>query len=235
MSSITIYDIAKEAGVSVATVSRVLNSTAPVKASTKARIMSIIAKHQFQPNALARSLFKKETGIIAIILPDITNPFFPEVFWGAENEAREKGYTLFLCDTAGDYSRESQYLNILWEKRVDGIIFMGGRINLANCPPNLAQEIMDMSKNIPIVLVNGNIPNASIHRIYTDEALGAELATQHLIDLGHREIAFLGGRKEMTTTLSKVKAFRKSWRRIKSLSGPIGYYLVTFRLQQARS
>ena len=91
MSSITIYDIAKEAGVSVATVSRVLNSTAPVKASTKARIMSIIAKHQFQPNALARSLFKKETGIIAIILPDITNPFFPEVFWGAENEARERG------------------------------------------------------------------------------------------------------------------------------------------------
>lgn len=209
MSSITIYDIAKEAGVSVATVSRVLNSTAPVKASTKARIMSIIAKHQFQPNALARSLIKKETGIIAIILPDITNPFFPEVFWGAENEAREKGYTLFLCDTAGDYSRESQYLNILWEQRVDGIIFMGGRINLANCPPNLAQEIMDMSKNIPVVLVNGNIPNASIHRIYTDEALGAELATQHLIDLGHREIAFLGGRKEMTTTLSKVKAFRK--------------------------
>lgn len=63
--------------------------------------MSIIEKHQFQPNAQARSLIKKETGTIAIILPDITNPFFPEVFWGAENEARGLGYTFFLCNTAG--------------------------------------------------------------------------------------------------------------------------------------
>lgn len=101
MTPITIYDIAKEANVSVATVSRVLNDTAPVRASTREKIMSIIEKHQFQPNAQARSLIKKETGTIAIILPDITNPFFPEVFWGAENEARGLGYTFFLCNTAG--------------------------------------------------------------------------------------------------------------------------------------
>lgn len=208
-SPITIYDIAKEAEVSVTTVSRVLNDTAPVKASTKAKIMTIIEKHQFQPNAIARSLLKKETGTIAIILPDITNPFFPEVFWGAENEARDKGYTLFLCDTAGDYSRESQYLSVIREKRVDGIIYMGGRINLSQCPPELAQEIIDLSNHVPIVLVNGNVPKGSFHRVYTDEALGSELATQHLIDLGHRDIAFIGGLKEMSTTMSKVKAYRK--------------------------
>src|SRR5690606_17453581 len=141
MANITIYDIAREADVSVATVSRVLNDTAPVKASTRERIMAIIEKHQFQPNALARSLLKKETGTIAVVLPDITNPFFPEVFWGAENEARDKGYTFFLCNTAGDYSRESEYLTILREKRVDGIIFIGGRINLLQCPEPLAQEL----------------------------------------------------------------------------------------------
>ncbi|KAA2290034.1 LacI family transcriptional regulator, partial [Clostridioides difficile] len=95
----------------------------PVRASTREKIMSIIEKHQFQPNAQARSLIKKETGTIAIILPDITNPFFPEVFWGAENEARGVGDTFFLCNTAGDYNRESEYLSILREKRVDGIIF----------------------------------------------------------------------------------------------------------------
>jgi LacI family transcriptional regulator/LacI family purine nucleotide synthesis repressor len=171
--------------------------------------MSIIEKHQFQPNAIARSLLKKQTGTIAIILPDITNPFFPEVFWGAENEARDKGYTLFLCDTAGDYSRESQYLSVLRERRVDGIIYMGGRINLTQCPPELAQEIIDLSKRVPTVLVNGNLPKGSFHRVYTDEALGAELATQHLIDLGHRDIAFIGGLREMSTTMSKVKAYRK--------------------------
>lgn len=210
MSQITIYDIAKEANVSVATVSRVLNDTAPVKASTREKIMAIIRKHQFQPNALARSLLKKETGMIAIVLPDITNPFFPEVFWGAQNEARDKGYTFFLCDTEGDYGRESEFLSILREKRVDGIIFMGGRINLSKCPPELAQELTELSNHLPIVLVNGNVPRGGLPRVYTDEASGAALAAQHLIDIGHREIAFLGGAEHMSTTMVKVKAYRKT-------------------------
>ncbi|WP_238650913.1 LacI family DNA-binding transcriptional regulator [Paenibacillus piscarius] len=208
MKTITIYDIAKEAQVSVATVSRVLNNTAPVKESTREIIMAVIEKHQFQPNALARSLLKKETGTIAMILPDITNPFFPEVFWGAENVAREKRYTFFLCDTAGEHSRESEYLSILREKRVDGIIFLGGRINLTQCPPELSQEVVELAKHVPIVLVNGNLPRSGLHRIYTDEEEGAALATQHLLDLGHRRIAFLGGMEETSTTQMKLKAVR---------------------------
>ncbi|WP_027094178.1 LacI family DNA-binding transcriptional regulator [Cohnella thermotolerans] len=213
MTPITIYDIAKEAGVSSATVSRVLNNTAPVKASTRAKINAIIEKHQFQPNALARSLLKRETGTIAIIMPDITNPFFPEVFRGAENEARKKGHTFFLCNSAGDYSRESEYLSVLREKRVDGIIFLGGRINLAQCPPELAQEMIELSRHVPIVLVNGNIPKSGLPRVFTDEAKGAELATQHLIDLGHRNVAFLGGLEPFSTTTAKVKGFRATLRR----------------------
>lgn len=209
MKTITIYDIAREAQVSVATVSRVLNDTAPVKASTRDTIMQVIEKYQFQPNALARSLLKKETGTIAMIVPDITNPFFPEVFWGAENVARDKGYTFFLCNTAGQYSRESEYLSILREKRVDGIIFLGGRINLVNCPPELSQEVIELSRHVPIVLVNGNLPKSNLHRIYTDEAAGAMLATQHLLDLGHKNIGFIGGMDDTSTTQVKIKAVRK--------------------------
>ncbi|EHS57546.1 LacI family DNA-binding transcriptional regulator [Paenibacillus sp. Aloe-11] len=209
MTPITIYDIAREANVSVSTVSRVLNDTAPVRASTREKIMSIIEKHQFQPNALARSLIKKETGTIAIILPDITNPFFPEVFWGAENEARGLGYTFFLCNTAGDHGRESEYLSILREKRVDGIIFLGGRINLQNCPEEMAQELIEMGKRQPIVLVNGNLARSGFHRVYTDEAAGAMQAAEHLLTLGHREIAFVGGLQKMSTTMVKVKAVQK--------------------------
>ncbi|GMA60185.1 LacI family DNA-binding transcriptional regulator [Alicyclobacillus fastidiosus] len=126
MQNITVYDIAREANVSVSTVSRVLNGTAPVKESTRNLILEIIEKYQFQPNALARSLIKKETKTIGIILPDITNPFFPEVFSGAENALREAGYTFFLCTTAGDSRRESEYLSILRERQVDGILFLGG-------------------------------------------------------------------------------------------------------------
>lgn len=212
MRQITIYDIAKEANVSVATVSRVLNGTAPVKVSTRAKIEALIQKHQFQPNAMARSLLSKETGIIGVILPDLTNPFFPEVFAGAELEAQESGQTFLLCNTMGVSTKESQYLNLMQEKRVDGIIFLGGRINLKDCEPHLVQEIVDHANKIPMVLVNGNLRNNDLIRVVTDEYAGTVFAVRHLIELGHTQIGFIGGESHMTTTSIKLRAFRKTLR-----------------------
>jgi len=212
LKQVTIYDIAQEARVSVATVSRVLNNTAPVKLATRDKIMELIQKYQFQPNALARSLTKKETGTIGVIVPDITNPFFPEVFSGIEKEARDKGYTFLLCDTLGSYERESQYLNILREKQVDGILFMGGRINLSRCGQALADEVREAASRTPLVLINGSLPGNALHGVRIDEAMGAEMATRHLIGLGHRDIAFIGGNEHMSTTAQKVRAFKKALR-----------------------
>ncbi|OXM13548.1 LacI family DNA-binding transcriptional regulator [Paenibacillus herberti] len=209
MKQVTIYDIASEAGVSVATVSRVLNNTAPVKASTRSKIMKLIKQHQFQPNALARSLLKKETGTIGVIVPDITNPFFPEVFGGIDSAARDKGFTFFLCDTLGDYDRESQYLDILRKKQVDGIIFMGGRINLAKCPTELVEEVVETAARIPMVLVNGNLPGTELHRVAADESKGAAMATQYLVEQGHRDIAFIGGHDYTSTNAQKLRAFKR--------------------------
>lgn len=209
MKTITVYDIAKEANVSVTTVSRVLNDTAPVKASTRQKVMEVINKYQFQPNAQARSLIKKETNMIGVILPDITNPFFPAVFWGIENEARKKGYSIILCDTAGQFDRESEYISLLREKRVDGVIYMGGRVNLARCSRKLMQEVMDLAAASPVVIINGNLAGSNLHRVIADEAEGAALATQHLLDLGHRKLAFIGGSADTATTQTKVKAFKK--------------------------
>ncbi|MCY0895032.1 MAG: LacI family DNA-binding transcriptional regulator [Alicyclobacillaceae bacterium] len=210
MLDVTVYDIAREAEVSVSTVSRVLNGTAPVKASTRQKVLALIEKYQFQPNGLARSLLKKVTGTIGIVIPDINNPFFPEVFTGAENALREKGYTFFLCTTHGNFEYESQYLALLREKQVDGILFLGGRINQRHCPPDLAQELEDLNRRIPIVLVNGDLPGSSFHRVFIDEHRGAELATQHLIDLGHRHIGFIGGEPEITATTEKIAAFEQT-------------------------
>ncbi|SDX74628.1 LacI family DNA-binding transcriptional regulator [Paenibacillus sp. CF384] len=217
MKSVTVYDIAREANVSVATVSRVLNNTAPVKASTRERILGLIQKHQFQPNALARSLIKKETGMIGIILPDITNPFFPEVLAGLEQEARNNGYTFFLCDTGSSnqdikaqYQRESQYLNILMEKQVDGIIMIGGRIDLARCSKEMAKEVAEVNKRLPVVLINGNLPGAKFHRVIIDEVAGGVLATEHLIGLGHKDIAFVGGYKQMSNTVQRLEGYTKA-------------------------
>lgn len=197
--------------------SRVINNTAPVKKSTRDRVMELITKHQFQPNALARSLFKKETGMIGVILPDITNPFFPEVLSGLDREARSKGYTFFLCDTvstngdsAEQYVRESQYLNILMEKQVDGIVMIGGRINLTRPSKELVSEVVEASKRVPLLLINGNLPGKGLNRIYADEREGAQLATQHLIDLGHRDIAFVGGYSNMSNTSDRIQGFMKT-------------------------
>ncbi len=210
MRQVTIYDIAKEAKVSVATVSRVLNDTAPVKVSTRAKIEELIEKYNFQPNAMARSLLKKETGIIGLIVPDLTNPFFPEVFAGAEHEAQQSGYTFLLSNSIGDYAKESEYLSIMREKRVDGIMFMGGRINLKQCEEPLVQELVQHASVIPTVLVNGGLRNTDLIRVSTDEAAGTALAVKHLIELGHTKIGFIGGESHMTTTSIKLRAFRKT-------------------------
>lgn len=220
MKTVTIYDIAREAGVSVATVSRVLNNTAPVKKTTRDKINELIVKHQFQPNALARSLFKKETSMIGVILPDITNPFFPEVLAGLEQELRSKGYTTLLCDTVSlngeheeQYVRESQYLNVLLEKQVDGLVLLGGRINLAKPDIRLVQEVVEVSKRLPLLLINGHLPEQQLNRIYVDEKAGAVLATEHLARLGHRHIAFAGGYRQMSNTLQRIQGFRTTMKK----------------------
>ncbi|CAN7656505.1 LacI family DNA-binding transcriptional regulator [Paenibacillus sp. LjRoot56] len=237
METITVYDIAREANVSVATVSRVLNDTAPVRASTRQKIMAIIEKHKFQPNALARSLVNKKTGMIGVLFPDSSNMFFPEVFGGAERAAQKLGYTLFLCNTFSDYNRESEYLNLLCERQVDGLILMGGRINSRHCPPSLVQEVVDIQRKIPIVLINGTLPGHPCHRVKTDEYLGTKLIVQHLIDRGHRQIGFLGGSAATTTTVEKLQAYRrtleanqlsyrKEWVRMGSFSMSCGRQLM---------
>ncbi|MCM3634763.1 LacI family DNA-binding transcriptional regulator [Paenibacillus camelliae] len=210
MKQMTIYDIAKLANVSVATVSRVINDTAPVKDSTRKKIEALIQQYQFQPNAMARSLLKKETGIIGIIVPDLTNPFYTEVLAGAETEAYSTGHTFLLMNAIGNYEKESAYLSMLRERRVDGMLFLGGRINLKNGDEELDQELIQHASSIPTVLINGTVKGNVLTRVATDEYKGACMAVQYLIDNGHKHIAFLGGEMHMSTTSSKLRAFKKT-------------------------
>jgi LacI family transcriptional regulator/LacI family purine nucleotide synthesis repressor len=131
----------------------------------------------------------------------------------------------------------------LREKQVDGIIFMGGRINSVECPPVLAEEVVNLSKHIPIVLVNGTLPGNPLPRVKTDEYVGAEMVTEHLIELGHRKIGFIGGMEETTTTVEKVAAFestlkkhgispRKDWIRYGDFSVACGRKLMSGLLKE---
>ena len=195
LDAITVYDIAREANVSVATVSRVLNNTAPVRASTRQKIMAIMEKHKFQPNALARSLVNKKSGMIGVLFPDSSNMFFSRCSEEQRELHKSWGTHSFVLNTFSDFSRESEYLQLLCERQVEGLIFMGGRINAQRCSEALVQEVVNIQKKIPIVLINGSLPADPATR-KTDEYLGTQLIMQHLIDHGHRSIGFLGGKRQ---------------------------------------
>lgn len=206
---VTVYDIAKEAGVSVATVSRVLNDSAPVRAKTKEKVVAVMEKHNFQPNALARSLSKKKTKTIGFILPDITNPFFSEVYVKAEKAALDLEYSMFLSNAMNDYDIESLYLKTLVEKQVDGIIFMGGRVNDTKTKDKYAEEMKQVIKKTPVVIINGQMEGVDCYSVRTNEAKSILKSLNYLISLGHQEIALVGGISGINSTDIKFETFKK--------------------------
>ncbi len=209
----TIYDIAKEANVSPATVSRVLTGSANVSAAKRKAIEAAIDKHNFRVNAMARGLILKASKSIGFILPDITNPFFATTFLEAEKYALAKGYTMLLCNSMNDNRMnqtevESLYLKMLLEKQVDGIIIMGGRVN--EKLPNIAQvhELQEIIKSRPVVFINGEMEGVDSYNVIADEKDGIFKLVKYLVSLGHHQIGFIGGRREITSTDVKLSSFK---------------------------
>lgn len=210
INKITVYDIADEAGVSVSTVSRVLNDSAPVRKKTRDRVTKVMEKYNFQPNALARSLSKKQTKTIGFILPDITNPFFSEVYVKAEKAALDLGFSMFLSNAMNDSEVESLHLKTLVEKQVDGIIFMGGRANDTKTDTKYAEEMKLIMKKTPVVMINGEMDGVDCYKVKTDEAAGFMKGLEYLVSLGHREIALVGGINGITSTDIKLDTFKQN-------------------------
>ncbi|MEH7303986.1 LacI family DNA-binding transcriptional regulator [Neobacillus drentensis] len=207
--TLTIYDIAEATNVSPATVSRVLNGNYPVSKKTKAKVLAKIQEYNFQPNSIARSLSKKETKMIGLILPDITNPFFSSFCIELEKYAQKKGYTLFLCNSMNDSTMESVYLKVLSERQVEGIIMMGGRINKSATVPEEASEVLEVMKKIPVLMVNGEMAGVDCYKVKSDERLGMKMIVDHLVQIGHQNIGLLGGMEGITSTDMKVVEFRQ--------------------------
>ncbi|MEH7483371.1 LacI family DNA-binding transcriptional regulator [Neobacillus drentensis] len=206
----TIYDIAEATNVSPATVSRVLNGNYPVSKKTKEKVLAKIQEYNFQPNSIARSLSKKETKMIGLILPDITNPFFSSFCMELEKYAQKKGYTIFLCNSMNDSKMESIYLKVLSERQVEGIIMMGGRINKSLTDAEDAAEVEEVMKKIPILMVNGEMDGVDCFKVKSDELLGMKMIVEHLVEMGHKKIGLLGGMQGITSTDIKVEGFRQN-------------------------
>lgn len=183
--SATIYDVAREAGVSMATVSRVLNDTAVVKEETKKRVQDAIAKLSYRPNAVARGLASKKTKTIGVIVPDVSAAFMAELVRGIEDVARMYNYHIILCNSDGSLQREIDLIGTMWEKQVDGIIFMSTSLK--------AEHVETFEEaQLPIVLCRTDDPERRIPSVNIDNAQAAEDAVAVLAEKGCGKIAFVG-------------------------------------------
>lgn len=178
----TIKDVAKVAGVSVATVSRVLNNNGYVNEDTRKRVEAAIEKLNYKPNAVARSLFKKESKMIGLIVPDITNPFFPQLARAVEDVTNHLGYTLVLCNSDEDILKEQKYIEILNQKYVDGFIIVTSTLK--------SEHIKDLK--VPIVALDRPI-NSDTPIVSVNNYEGSRFATRYLSDIGCQKIAHVRG------------------------------------------
>jgi DNA-binding LacI/PurR family transcriptional regulator len=192
----TVHDIAREAGVSAATVSRVLTGNVPVKEKTKERIMEILNKYNFRPSSVARSLKARRSKTIGFIVPDITNPFFSQLFLEVEIRASENGYTVILCNSHSDYVRESQMLDVLLEKEVEAIIFTGGRVDYMMLTKKYIHEMEKINQQVPLITCS-SMPGTKCIQIMNNERQGVYALVEHLAGLGHRAVGMVGGRLDV--------------------------------------
>lgn len=204
---VTIYDIAREAGVSTATISRVLNGKGSVSAKKQEEIMRIVNQHNFVTNALAKSLRKTQTKTLGIITSDLRNPFFSNLFIECEKFANQAGYTVFSCDSLEQPEMEISHLKRLERQKVDAIIQIGGSSDRRKDNEPYLECISSIVKRIPIV-TTGYAICKNCYSVMTNEANAMELAMYYLISLGHRNIAFIGGNDTIRSTEEKRKQYR---------------------------
>lgn len=186
--SLTIKDIARMAGVSTATVSRVINNNnSGFSEDTKEKILKIMEENDYRPSSLARSLVTKRSNIIGVLLPDISNPFFPDLVKGIEDTANIMGYNIILCNSNDDVKKEEEYLKILREKYVDGIIYT----TVISTEEEGLKRIIDYK--IPCVLLDRSINHNNIPLVYVDSEISMYNITKYLIEKGHSKIAYISG------------------------------------------
>lgn len=203
--AVTISDIAKLAGVSIATVSRVVNKkTEGVSADKRREILTIIEKYDYEPSGLARSLVTRQSRTIGFVIPDIENPFFPSMARGVEDVAMKNGYSVFLCNSDGRRKKEAEYLKILHEKRVDGLIFT----SWGTIEENLSRQLG--RRSVPVVLVDEPIFFENAYGVFSNDAAGGYIATTHLLSLGHRKLACIAGPENSASTRYRVEGYRKA-------------------------
>ena len=201
----TIKDIAKAAGVSTATVSMILNKKdKSISQPTRERVLRIAKDTKYIRNSMARSLVTSQTKTLGLILPDIVNPFFPEIARGAEDRARESGYNIIICNTDDNVDQENKYIHMLSEKMVDGIILTHSA--------NRNDEMTGLENTrIPIILIDRDYDSPNIlGKVLVDNAKASSEGVNYLVMKGYRRIAYIAGPLNTGTARDRLEGYKKA-------------------------
>lgn len=201
--SASMSDVAREAAVSIFTVSAVINNKAHVSQARRQRVAEAIAKLNYRPNLLARSLIKQRTQTIGMVVSDIANPFFPMVVRGAEDAAQSHGYNLLLCNSDDMIEREERQLELLLSRRIDGILLVKAAGELSASLRQMIREV-----NVPFVLVMRTYPQLTKDAVISDDYQGAYDAVRHLARAGRRRIGLIGGNLKISNAKDRWRGFR---------------------------
>lgn len=206
--AITIYDIAKEAGVSPSTVSRVLTNNANVRPEKKERVQMIIDKYNFKPNALARGLADTKSKVIGLLVADVRNPYYAALYVACETAAREAGYSLLSSNSLSEMEEEELLIGKLQEQKVDAIIQAGGSVDDLSTNLEYSEFINQIMATTPVI-VTGKLDGTQCHMVQIDHMQVMDLLMNHLLELNHRRIALVGGAMHVSSTFMKVQRYKQ--------------------------
>lgn len=201
----TIKDVAREAGVSIATVSYTLNKTRPVSPETAARVLEAVEKLNYRPSRAAQSLVTKSIHTISVLVSDISNPFFSPIVRGIEDVANTAGYTVMIGNIDESFSKAQKYLSGITQHNVDGLII--SPISGFEKLQSILEEL-----NIPIVLVNRRLEALCYDTVTTDNELGAYLGIKHLCSIGHTKIGLIIGPTNVSTYADRLQGYKRALR-----------------------
>ncbi len=201
-----IKTLANMCGVSVATVSRVINNKGNVKEETREKILRVIEELNYVPNALARSLSRKESDVIGVIIPDVSNAFYIELIKGAMTEAENNNLNVVFFNTDGDIKKELKAMKMLREQRIRGML-------LISCVKKDEVDVLRRNVkhlDIPMILINKYIENLNYDGVFTDDIMASYVLTETLVNNGHREITILTGAPNSIVAYNRVKGYKNA-------------------------
>ncbi|WP_318615694.1 LacI family DNA-binding transcriptional regulator [Sporosarcina sp. YIM B06819] len=200
----TIQEVAKQAGVSVATVSRVINTPGIVTEKTRHKVEQVIQQLNYEPSVLGRNLRTSESRLLLALIPSISNPFYTEIINGIENVAIEQGYNILLCATDSNPNREDIYFNLLKSKLADGIISMDPTVNKT--------KLLELASRYPVVQCSEYDEDGSISYVTINNELAAYHAVRHLIKIGHKKIALINSHNKYLYARERRRGFEKAFK-----------------------